>query len=258
MKTRYLAVPLLLSIAASTGACAGDDTSESDPPPASTPCDSAIPGAPRVAAAFPARIAAASGAPGLLTIRGPDGTTIEQRAQAAIDTPEAEARRTAIGGDYLVRGYLAPFVESAGIADGDWLDTLSDSELTPAEIWRAGELAQHLVQRQLDARGAPSPWVGAYLARETERLDAVHVVPGAPAGWYGSLPVFAASWDAALLVGYDAGDDAYAAATAAGDSAEVAAAKARDAVVNDPTNVRTFTEIGATSFAKADELISIR
>lgn len=200
MKTIVPLVSLLL-VTACAESSGNDDGLLSDQPTFNA-CDSAYPGVPRVVAAYLKRIERAKG--------GPEVTDpLLASARAAVDTPEVEQARERHAGDYLIRGYLAPFMELAGVAPAEWLYTLPDGELTAEQVSEAGARALVLLH-ELRA-GLPSAfWLGGYDAFAGKTHAAIlNGIPGVPSGWYGADTVFRATWDAALIAGFQAGEAAW-------------------------------------------------
>lgn len=251
MTLKMIAPVLALLLLAACDGSDGDGSAGGAPPETTfNACDAAYPGVPRVVAAYLKRIERAHGGPELTDPLLAD-------ARAAVDDPEVELARELHAGDHLIRGYLAPFVEIAGVAPADWLDMLPGGELTAEQVSEAGARALVLV-RGLRAGLPATPWVAAYDAIASERHAAIHYgIPGVPSGWYGSDSVFRVSWDAALVAGFQAGEDAWQAAPKNTEEEQRAAMGAAiQATLG--ANADVFAQSVASTIAEARALIAMR
>lgn len=114
--------------------------------------------------------------------------------------------------DFLVRGYLEPWITAAGVPTTSWGDLLPAGELTPEQASVAAQRALHLVSTKRDTLG-PAPWDGAWDAGAAAQHAAIiDNIQGLPQGWYAATDAFAASFQAAYVVGQAAGTAAYVAA----------------------------------------------
>lgn len=254
MLKKILSLVLPVSLSLASVACLVD----SDPSPSGeggsggvAACEqpTAIDGVAPVLAAYIACVEAADG-PEIVE------PLIDPAREASAD-PGVEAARAAHALDQLVRGHLAPFVAGAGVPASDWLDTLPEGELSPAEAYAAALSAQRLATELRAALPLDeAPWVPAYEAIAAQRHEAIHAVVGRPAGWYASPIVHQATWDLALVAGFEAAQSAWEAAPK-DDATEVEAAVGAAVQALLVANAGTFAEIRANAVAEAQALTAM-
>jgi hypothetical protein len=138
---------------------------------------------------------------------------LDQRAHETAASPEVEQRRAEHAADWLVRTWLFAWMRAlrpgVDIADREWISSNEigflprNRLLTPGEVSLSG--ARAIAALAAHAPEKPADWEDAWDALVMTNHDAIHSdVPGVPAEWHGSDPVFRASGMAARLIAENA------------------------------------------------------
>jgi hypothetical protein len=179
-----------------------------------------------------------------------DALLAKAAGSAASETVEAARAQHAV--DFLIRGYLAPWVTAAGVQMSAWQATLPATQLTYEEASVAAQRALHLISIRRDAL-VSAPWDGAWDAgASVQHALIVDNIPGVPQGWYAATDVFTASFQAAYVVGQGAGTAAFQAES----DPQKAIAAAVGAVL--AANGSTGAAVRAATTAEVDALLAIK
>jgi len=236
---------LLLTLAALACGC----TPESTAGAGGAPCADEAPypnDVSPVIGAFITRIYRAHGDPA-------ERDTLFAKAASSARSDAVETARAQHAVDFLVRGYLAPWVAAAGIPTTSWVDLLPAGELGSEQASVAAQRALVLVSTKRDTLGTTAwdgAWDGGAAAQHAAIIDNI---PGLPQGWYAATDVFSASFQAAYVVGQGAGTAAY---TAAGPDPTKATEAAIGAVL--AANAQTGGVVRAATAAEVDTLLAIQ
>lgn len=149
---------------------------------------------------------------------------LDERAQNTVASPEVELQRAEHAADWLVRTWLLAWMRAlqpgVDIADREWIASNEigilprNRLLTPGEVSLSG--ARAIVALSAHAPEKRADWEDAWDALVMSNHDAIHSdVPGVPAEWHGSDPVFRASGMAARLLAENAGASTFDEAVAA-------------------------------------------